>query len=175
MRIASLVLGIVALLCVGGGVVTAWVPFLGSLLSFGGVILALAGIVVGGLSISRARRDGEPTGVPIAGLVTSIVAFLPGVLCALTCGLCNTALTADRFKQGDGGPSFRVSFGEDAGAPTRIVPDQSADRPDGGASGSDEGPPPAFPPPDMKGEGGEKRPDRPDGASGEPDTADGSR
>ncbi len=94
MGIGAIVLGIFAFICMFGGIVLTIVPFLGTMLSFLSPVLALAGIVLGGVALSRAKQGlGESEGLAIGGLVTSIVAFVPGMLVALTCGLCNTCVT----------------------------------------------------------------------------------
>jgi hypothetical protein len=94
MGIGAIVLGIFAFICMFGGIVLTVVPFLGTMLSFLAPVLALAGIVLGGVALSRAKQGlGESEGLAIGGLVTSIVAFIPGMLVALTCGLCNTCVT----------------------------------------------------------------------------------
>lgn len=95
MGIGAIVLGVFAFICMIGGAVLAWVPFLGTMLSFLAPVLALAGIILGGVALSRAKSGGgESEGFAIGGLVTSIIAFVPSVLVALTCGLCNTCATA---------------------------------------------------------------------------------
>ena len=93
MPIVSLVCGCLAFVFVIGGFVTTSVPILGSVLSFGAPLLGLAGIVTGGISMSRAKRAGQPEGVAVAGLVVSVIGFVLGLLVALTCGLCNACAT----------------------------------------------------------------------------------
>ncbi len=94
MGIGAIVLGVFAFICMFGGIVLTIVPFLGTMLSFLSPVLALAGIVLGGVALSRAKQGlGESEGLAIGGLVTSIIAFIPGMLVALTCGLCNTCVT----------------------------------------------------------------------------------
>jgi hypothetical protein len=95
MGIGAIVLGVFAFVCMAGGALLAWVPFLGTMLSFLAPVLALGGIILGGVAYSRARSGGgESEGLAIGGLVTSVIAFVPAVLVALTCGLCNTCATA---------------------------------------------------------------------------------
>src|SRR5687767_13598514 len=116
-----------------GGVVFTIFPVFGSALSFLAPLLAIAGTVMGGLSYSRAKREGMSTGAPLAGIIVNAIAFLPAVAVAMTCGLCNACITAQSVnppRPPDGGwPAA------DAGvAPVAAPP---------GA------PPPAFPPPPM--------------------------
>jgi len=95
MGLGSLILGIFAFLCMFAGAVLVWVPFLGTMLSFLSPILAVAGVILGGVALSRAREgQGESEGLAIGGLVVNIVAFIPAMLVALTCGLCNTLCTS---------------------------------------------------------------------------------
>ena len=49
---------------------------------------------MGGISYSRAKREGVPTGAPLAGIIVNAIAFLPAVAVAMTCGLCNACITA---------------------------------------------------------------------------------
>lgn len=94
MAIASIVAAVVAFLFMLLGLLLTVIPFAGTLMSFGAPVVALAGIVLGGVATSRLKRDGEPTGLAIAGIVLNVVAFLPATVVALTCGLCNACVTA---------------------------------------------------------------------------------
>lgn len=137
MGIGSIIAGVVALLMTIGGAFLFWLPFAGSVLSFLAPLVALAGIVTGGLAISRARRDGESSGTGIGGLVVSIVAFIPAVLVALTCGLCNALCTG----------SYVNSMGRDAG-----VRSAAPSKPQGNNQPSS--PSPSPPPPGDWADGG---------------------
>jgi hypothetical protein len=94
MPLASILCGAVALMMAIGGFLMTGMPVVGSVLSFGSPLVGLAGIVLGGLGMSRARQSGEGEGAAIAGLVLSAVAFVLGLLVAITCGLCNACVTA---------------------------------------------------------------------------------
>ncbi len=146
MGIASIVLAVLAFLCMFGGFLLSWVPVLGGLLSFGAPLLALAGIVVGGIGMSRSKRDGTGGGPAIAGLILSILAFLPAAVVALTCGLCNACVTAGMMsphgKWGDGGVRFYYH-------PLHPVAPPGADGGPGTAPPSGPQPPPAFPAPPL--------------------------
>ena len=94
MSAASIVCGCLAFLMAAGGFFTTGLPVVGSILSFGSPIVALVGIVTGGVGLSRAKQTGEGEGASITGLVISIISFVIGLLVAVTCGLCNACFTA---------------------------------------------------------------------------------
>jgi hypothetical protein len=167
MGVASVLVGVLALLMMFAGIFLAWRPGAGSLLSFGAPLVALVGAVLGGMAMSRAKQEGGSSGAGLAGLIVSIVAFLLGLVFALTCGLCNALFTAEMVKNRgrlpDGGVMWRVDRGTtppwrrepDGGVGAMpSVPDEPAalgdtpppgDAPSGGTV--DAVPPPAFPPP----------------------------
>ncbi len=173
MGVGSIVLGVLALLMMFGGIVLTWLPGVGSVLSFGAPVVALAGAVLGGLAMSRSKQEGGTGGAGLAGLITSIVAFLLGLVFALTCGLCNALCTAGMVAgprhRGDGGVSWSVGSGRpppwlvrgDGGvgllpplpaAPPAPDAPPSPDAPPAAAPPAADGPtggppPPAFPPP----------------------------
>lgn len=94
MGLGSILLAVFAFLCMLGGVLFSWMPFLGAMLSFLAPVLALAGIIIGGVSYSRSQQGlGEREGLATAGLISNVIAFVPSVFVALTCGLCNTVCT----------------------------------------------------------------------------------
>ncbi|MDQ3034050.1 MAG: hypothetical protein M3Y87_16665, partial [Myxococcota bacterium] len=147
MGLGSILLGVFALVCMFGGFVLTFVPFLGTMLSFLAPVLSVAGIVLGGIAMSRAKEMGENDGTAIAGLVVNIVAFIPAMLVAVTCGLCNTVCTGMMLtphdpnqtswwlRDGGGASPFDQLF-RDAG---------TGPMPHVGPVGPT--PPPAFPPP----------------------------
>lgn len=100
MPVASIILGIVALLCMVGGFLMTGVPVAGAVLSFGAPLSALVGIVLAGVAMSRAKREGSESGAAVAGLVVNIVAFILGLAVALTCGLCNVCFSASTVGAG---------------------------------------------------------------------------
>lgn len=89
----SIAVGVFAFVLMCVGIALAIVPVAGTIASFAAPVVALAGIVMGGLAVSRARRDGMTTGVPVAGIVVNALIFVPAVVFALTCGMCNACLT----------------------------------------------------------------------------------
>ena len=89
--LTSLLLGLTSLLLMVLGVVFSLVPVLGSVLSFSAPLCALAGLVTGGVAMSRA--GGQTPGLAIAGVVLSAIGFLLSLVAALTCGLCNACMS----------------------------------------------------------------------------------
>jgi hypothetical protein len=131
MGIGSIVLGALSVLCMIGGVLATPIPFLGVMLSFLSPLLAMLGIVLGGVALSRSRSGGEESeGVAIGGLVTNIVVLVPSFLVAVTCGLCNTICTG-----------IAMSPPHDSG-PRAIFPDSGVHFPTGYPGG---GYPPSYP------------------------------
>ena len=116
MGIASIALGVLALIFTFAGFLLTPIPFVGSLFSFGAPVCALLGIVLGGVSLSRARTDGTETGLPTAGLVVSVVAFCPAFFVALVCGLCNSVCSAASLSPRSSSPSGTPFWMVDAGA-----------------------------------------------------------
>lgn len=177
MGVGSIILGIAAFLFMFLGFFLSIVPVLGTLLSFGAPLLAIAGIVMGGLAMSRAKREGESGSTGLAGVIVNVVALVPAVVVAMTCGLCNACVTAGmldpdtrRAFRLDGGTGFGPGtgggfgfFDAGSGAPgtgtgTGLAPDKpDLGQPTGGTgtppadtppTGTGTGtPPPAFPPP----------------------------
>ncbi len=142
MGLGSIILAIFAFLCMIAGVFFVWVPFLGTMLSFLSPVLAITGVVLGGVAMSRARQGmGESEGLATAGLVLNIVAFVPAMLIALTCGLCNTLCTGMYLQPST--PSSRVPWDRDGGAGSNPIEDLFAE-PDAGEPAVI---PPVIPPP----------------------------
>jgi hypothetical protein len=151
MAVGSIVLAALSLVSIGLGVLTTPVPVLGAIFSFAAPALALAGIITGGMALSRARRENQPRDLALAGVIISALCFVPALITALTCGVCNALCSS-------GPVEIRrdFHFGVQPGA---------ARPPDAGVGGS--GPPvPAFPPPPRVGSpapaaGSGARPDAP--------------
>ena len=167
MGVGSIIVGIAAFLFMFGGFLTSVIPFLGTLLSFGAPLLAIAGIILGGLALSRAKRDGEPTGAPTAGLILNIIALIPALVIALTCGLCNACITAGAMNP----QTQQDQWWLDGGAGNPFAPQPGFPLgPDAGTTGVGPAmpgqPPPMFPPPPM----GTQEPERE--GTAEPEAAD---
>jgi hypothetical protein len=166
MAVWALVLAVAALVSMGLGVLTTPIPLLGALFSFGAPALALAGVIVGGRALSQARRQDEPTTLANAGVIASALAFVPALLTALTCGVCNALCSGGeiqtrrdfQFQVGPGGllqadagtaqpplpPLPPPPAAPDAGLPSSPG---GPTAPDAAAEPADDAPPPAFPPP----------------------------
>src|SRR5690606_28708194 len=107
MGVASLVLGLIALAVATAGSFVSFTPgasVVGAILSLGSPIFALIGIVLGGVSLSRAQADGTERGLPIAGLTVSIIAFFPALFVAVFCGLCDVLCASMPAAPPGGGP-----------------------------------------------------------------------
>jgi hypothetical protein len=142
MGLGSVILGVFAFLCMFAGALLVWVPFLGTMLSFLSPILAIAGVILGGVAMSRAREgQGESEGLAIGGLILNVVAFIPAMLIALTCGLCNTLCTSAFVTPN--GQTSRVPWTVDGGVRSNPFEDLFADA---GPHGSILPPTPVTPP-----------------------------
>jgi hypothetical protein len=127
MGLLSILLSALAVVCAGVGVLTTPIPKLGLVFAFGAPVLAIAGIMLGGSAMSKAKRAGQTSETGRIGAILSALAFVPSVVVALTCGVCNAFFTTgDLHVQKD----FRFNaspFGRDAGArglpaPQRVPP-----------------------------------------------------
>ena len=98
MGLLSIVLSALAVVCAGIGVLTTPIPTLGLIFAFGAPVVALAGILLGGSAMSRAKREGQTSETGKIGAILSAIAFVPSVLVALTCGVCNAFFTTGDFK-----------------------------------------------------------------------------
>lgn len=115
MGLGSIILAVFAFLLIVAGVLATPVPFLGMMLSFLAPVLAIAGVVLGGVAMSRAKQgQGESEGLATAGLVLNIIAFVPAMLVAVTCGLCNTMCTGMYMDPSE--PGRGVPWDRDGGA-----------------------------------------------------------
>lgn len=93
MGAASAILGILSFILLVGGLVTSFVPYVGSVLSFGAPIVALFGIVLGGVGLSRAKSHGDGSTLATLGLTLNVIGFIFGLLVAVTCGVCNACMS----------------------------------------------------------------------------------
>lgn len=100
MPVASVLLSFVAFASMGLGLLLTPVPVWGAVFSFGAPTLALIGIVLGGLAMSAANKAGRPSGFALAGVIMNVLAFMPAVLVALTCGVCNAVVSTQGSTQG---------------------------------------------------------------------------
>jgi len=143
MGLLSILLSALAVVCAGVGVLTTPIPKLGLIFAFGAPALAVVGIMLGGSAMSRGKRSGQPSETGRLGAILSAIAFVPSLLVALTCGVCNAFFSSGNFKVHK---DFRVGtapYADDAGAPALPPPQRL------GAGGS-EPPPPTAAPADTK-------------------------
>lgn len=162
MALASVLLSFAAALFAFLGVFAVVLPYAGSVLSFGAPALALAGVVLGGMAISHARREGlAGSKLGLAGVIMNAMVFVPALLGALTCGLCNAVLSGGavqgpgpqlRFQVGPGGgmgPGPGPGNAHDGGLPPGLAPPPMFAPPaaPAGRDGGVEAPAPALPPP----------------------------
>jgi hypothetical protein len=109
----ALSLAIASFICIGLGVLFTPVPGVGAVFAFGAPLLALAGIIVGGRAVSRAKAvvagvpgpggamisgPGEASGLAQAAVIASALAFVPAMITALTCGACNALCATADFR-----------------------------------------------------------------------------
>jgi hypothetical protein len=163
----ALSLAIASFLCIGLGVLFTPVPGLGAVFSFGAPVLALVGIILGGRAVSRSKAvpaaaggapvpaPAESSGLALAAVIASALAFVPAVITALTCGACNALCAAGevstRHSFKTGVDPFDVLLGPGVRGPDLAPGDAGAADPaaavDGGAPAS--GPQPVLPPPPL--------------------------
>ena len=115
MAIGSIIIGVIAFLFMVAGFFLSPVPYVGAVLSFGSPVLGIVGIVMAGVSMSRAKQTGESSGAATAGLVVNIIAFILGLAVALTCGLCNACMTSN-MNNPNRGQGLSTQFGGEIGA-----------------------------------------------------------
>jgi hypothetical protein len=159
MAVGSIVLAALSLVSIGLGVLTTPIPVVGAIFSFGAPTLAIAGVITGGLAMSRARRENRSRDLALAGVITSAICFVPALITALTCGVCNALCSTGRIEtrrdfhfniqQGTGGSQAgRAGQGGSAEPLTLPPPPGGKPRaPSGHDAGPRDAPPPAFPPP----------------------------
>lgn len=99
MVIGAVLLSFVAFACMGLGLLLTVVPIWGAVFAFGAPALALVGVVLGGLAMSDASKRGQPTGFPLTAVIMNVMAFLPALVVALTCGVCNAFVSAGGLQQ----------------------------------------------------------------------------
>ena len=85
MKIASLVIGCVTILL-------SFIPCLG----WFAILPAVVGIILGVLAFKQARKNNQPKGMPIAGIVLNIVSIL--FVCVFTTLVYSSSTTASKEK-----------------------------------------------------------------------------
>ncbi len=141
MGVGSIIAAVSAFGCALLGMLLAGVPIAGSVLSFASPLVALSGLITGGVAWSKGRSAGVAHGPAIVGCVLSAMVFLPSLVIALTCGLCNACYSAallDPDARGRFTKDFHYQFGDPVDSESALGDTQAAPP----------SPPPAFPEPD---------------------------
>lgn len=148
MGLLSILLSALAVVCAGVGVLTTPIPKLGLVFAFGAPALALAGIMLGGSAMSKAKKVGQTSETGRIGAILSALAFVPSVIVALTCGVCNAFFSTGNLQVQKDFHFGVTPFGADGGTlfmppPQRIHPtDPNAAEPDAPGDPSAPGTPP---------------------------------
>jgi hypothetical protein len=147
MAIGSILLAVLAFIATVVGFLLTPIPVLGAVVSFGAAALALGGIMLGGRAVSRAKRSGVPNDVARIAVVVNVLAFVPALLVALTCGVCN-ALVSTGNMQLQKNLNFKLDpgFGPGATRDAGAEPPPSPQAPPGNGAPSSDLPPPPLPP-----------------------------
>jgi hypothetical protein len=99
MAAVSVLLAFTAFLGLAFGLAFTLVPIWGLVFSFAAPVVALLGIVLGGLEMSAANKRGQSSGFALAGVIMNVLAFLPALVIAMTCGVCNACVTTQGGQQ----------------------------------------------------------------------------
>jgi hypothetical protein len=132
MALVSILLAVLAFVCTLIGFLTTPIPVVGVMFSFGAAAIALAGIMLGGKATSQAKRHGLPTDAARIAVVLNVLAFVPALLVAFTCGVCNAIVSTGNVHVQKGvdfgfGPGSLPGFGRDAGAEPMAPPERAKD------------------------------------------------
>jgi hypothetical protein len=125
----SIVLAVLAVVCTGAGVLTTPVPVVGTVFSIAAPALALLGVILGGMDVSRRKRAGQAGDAALVGVVLSALAFFPALATTVTCGVCNALWSSTpiqvrrdvRFDVRQGGKPSNLHFA-DGGVPSLPPP-----------------------------------------------------
>jgi hypothetical protein len=93
MALVSILLAVTAFVCTVIGFLTTPIPVLGTLFSFGAAGVALGGALLGGKAVTAAKKGLLPTDAARIAVVLNIVALVPALLVAFTCGVCNAIVS----------------------------------------------------------------------------------
>lgn len=156
MALTSILLSVLALICTAVGFLTTPIPVLGVVFSFGAAAIAVGGILLAGRAETRAKLAGGSRDTARIGLVLNVIALVPALLVALTCGLCNALFSTGNVQlqkdfRFNVGPS--LGLGPDAGPnalppPPKAAPPEPGQAPPGpGQVPSDPGQAPSQPAP----------------------------
>jgi hypothetical protein len=128
MGLLSILLSALAVVCAGVGVLTTPIPKLGLVFAFGAPVLALAGIMLGGSAMSKAKKTAQTSETGRIGAILSALAFVPSVIVALTCGVCNAFFSTGNMQVQKDFHIGVTPFGRDGG--TLFMPAPQRPRPD---------------------------------------------
>lgn len=147
---ASLILALLAGTLTLVGLVASLIPGWGAAVAFSAPVAALAGLILGGMAMSRATREGKSKDLPVVAVVLNGLAFFPAVMVALTCGVCNAVVASGPFEVQR---SFRVQMGFpaewDGGMPMPLGEPEPGDPPALDELPADDQDPSALPPPPL--------------------------
>lgn len=129
MALVSILLSVVALICTAVGFLTTPLPVVGVVFSFGAAAIAVGGVMLAGRAETRAKQAGEPRDTARIALVLNVIALVPALLVALTCGVCNALMSTGTMQLSKDfrfnvGPTF--GFDPDAG-PNALPPPPKAE------------------------------------------------
>jgi hypothetical protein len=131
MAIVSILLAVVAFVGTLIGFLTTPIPVVGVVFSFGAAAVALGGIILGGRAISAAKLRGMPNDVGRIAVVLNILAFIPALLVAITCGVCNALMSTGNMQvQRDLNFGVGPGFFSDGGVPGMPPPPRAPARQD---------------------------------------------
>lgn len=123
MALVSILLSVVAFICTAIGFLTTPIPVVGTLFSFGAAALALGGIVLGGRAVTAAKKLGRPNDTARIAVVLNVLALVPALLVALTCGVCNALFSSGNVQlQRDFQFNLSPDWGPDGGVGPRALP-----------------------------------------------------
>jgi hypothetical protein len=156
MALVSILMAVLAFVCTLIGFVTTPIPVLGLVFSFGAAAIALGGAMLGGRAISKAKRANLPTDAARIAVVLNVIAFVPALLVALTCGVCNAVVSTGNVRSQRsfdlnfnprGAPGFAPDAGPGALPPPARAPDSA---PSPGSPAAPQPPQPGgLPPPPL--------------------------
>lgn len=90
------------------GLVAAVIPGWGAVIAFAAPTCALVGLILGGLALSRAKREGKSQDLAVVASVLNGLALFPALMVAMTCGVCSALVASGPFEVQR---SFRVQMG----------------------------------------------------------------
>jgi hypothetical protein len=151
MAVSSLVLAALALFSIVLAIPTTPIPGVGAFFAFGAPVLAFAGVVLGGVALSRRKRQRQATSLALAGVIVSVLSLLPAMFTAVTFGLLNVLFSVGPVQVQRSFQMHVQSGGTlqtaDAGRP---APPANEPAPAPAPPSVPGAPPPAFPPPPLK-------------------------